>query len=89
MAGLKLCLLEEKAKTNASFHAVARTEVQRASDVVERFVEELLEANDRAVSQFRTCRVIPGEGEFCFITVDGKVRDMHVINKRQDRQRIR
>lgn len=77
--GLKLCLLEEKAKTNNSFHDVALREVERLSGVVERFTEELLAANDRAVGQFHGCRHPVGEFMQCFIHVDGvvKVEEFH------------
>jgi hypothetical protein len=88
VVGLKLCLLEEKAKTNPSFHEVTLNEVDRASAVLDDFIGELLAANDRAVSEFRSCKVIPGEGEFCFITVDGVVENHQVFDKQRDRQRI-
>jgi hypothetical protein len=88
--GLKLCLLEEKAKTNNKFHDVALDEVERLSVVVENFVAELLAANDRAVSQFYSCKKLPPgeEGEFCFIKVDGVVEHHHTFDKQQDRRRI-
>lgn len=87
-AGLKMCLLEEKAKTNKSFHEVTLDEVERSSALLDRFIAELLAANDRAVSQFRSCKTIPGEGLFCFITVNGVVSHQQVFDAQGDRQRI-
>jgi hypothetical protein len=81
-----MCLLEEKANTNSSFHEVTRDEVVRASSVLDRFIAELLAANDRAVSQFHSCHKVPGEGVFCLITVDGVVKSEEVFNRVADRQ---
>jgi hypothetical protein len=71
-AGLKMCLFEEKAKTNDSFHVLALREVERASAIIESVAASLYAANSRAVSQFRSCRNVAGEGLFCIITVDGR-----------------
>ena len=49
-------------------------------------IEELLAANDRAVGQWRQCRQVPGEGIFCFITVNGVSHHEQVLNRRRDRQ---
>jgi hypothetical protein len=87
-AGLKMCLLEEKAKTNSRFHTVTLTEVQRASAYVETTAAEILAANERAVGQFRNCRTIPGEGRYCLITVDGRVINWPVTDPVRDRRRL-
>jgi hypothetical protein len=50
--GLKLCLLEEQAKTNPAFHGVTLDEIERGSAVLDGFVADLLAPNDMAVSQF-------------------------------------
>lgn len=87
-AGLKMALLEEKAKTNSSFHGVTLDEVERSSGFIDRFAAELLAANDRAVSKFHSCHNVPGEGRFCFITVDGVTRNEEVFDPVQERQQI-
>ena len=85
-AGLKMCLFEEKARFNEFFHVQTRREVERAAGLVERWVAELLEADRRAVGQWRSCKTIPNEGRFCFITVNGRVIHTQVFNAEEDRQ---
>lgn len=79
VAGLKLCLLEEKAKLNAAFHDVALSEVQRFSSILEETIDELFLANQRAVGQFHSCRTPPGEILSCLIKVDGVTRQEDIV----------